>query len=97
MPGDGSAAGSDGSAARRLGDSAAGRVWGQSASGLWLQLREQAESCLSTFKQLTGMPDYNGYVRHLRLMHPSWPIPTEREFFDLYLDSRYGDGPTRCC
>jgi hypothetical protein len=22
---------------------------------------------------------------------------SEREFFELYLRSRYGDGPTRCC
>lgn len=71
--------------------------WGQSASGLWLRLRERAEGCLSGLKQLTGMPDYDGYVRHLRLMHPSWPIPTEREFFTLYVNARYGDGPTRCC
>ena len=44
--------------------------------GLWLQMRERAESCLSSFKQLTGMPDYAAYVRHLRLMHPAWPIPS---------------------
>lgn len=82
---------------RRFGGSAVRSEWGQSASGLWVQIRERAESCLSSFKQLTGMPDYAAYVRHLRLMHPAWPIPSEREFFDLYLDSRYGDGPTRCC
>jgi uncharacterized short protein YbdD (DUF466 family) len=43
------------------------------------------------------MPDYEGYLRHLRLTHPSWPIPSEREFFDLYVTARYGDGATRCC
>jgi uncharacterized short protein YbdD (DUF466 family) len=43
------------------------------------------------------MPDYPAYVRHLRQVHPSWPIPSEREFFALYLQTRYGDGPTRCC
>lgn len=74
----------------------AGGLW-ERRGGLWLQFRERAESCLGSFKQLTGMPDYAAYVRHLRLRHPAWPIPTEREFFDLYLDSRYGDGPTRCC
>jgi uncharacterized short protein YbdD (DUF466 family) len=43
------------------------------------------------------MPDYAEYLRHLQQRHPDWPLPTEREFFDLYLRSRYGDGPTRCC
>lgn len=43
------------------------------------------------------MPDYQEYIRHLRLMHPAWPIPSEREYFDQYLQARYGDGPTRCC
>ena len=43
------------------------------------------------------MPDYPAYVKHLRQVHPTWPIPSEREFFALYLETRYGDGPTRCC
>ena len=29
--------------------------------------------------------------------HPDRPIPTEREFYDEYVRTRYGDGPTRCC
>ena len=43
------------------------------------------------------MPDYQTYLAHLRLRHPDWPIPSEREYFELYLQARYGDGPTRCC
>lgn len=43
------------------------------------------------------MPDYAAYVEHVRRCHPDQPIPTEREFYDSYLQSRYGDAPTRCC
>ncbi len=74
-----------------------GDGWSRSASGLWLDLREKALACLSTIKRVTGMPDYQTYLAHLRLRHPDWPIPSEREYFELYLQARYGDGPTRCC
>jgi uncharacterized short protein YbdD (DUF466 family) len=43
------------------------------------------------------MPDYAGYVAHLRAHHPDRAIPTEREFYDEYVRTRYADGPTRCC
>jgi uncharacterized short protein YbdD (DUF466 family) len=49
------------------------------------------------FKRVCGMPDYGRYVQHLRTAHPEQPVPSEREYFDLYVKSRYGDGPTRCC
>jgi len=71
--------------------------WDRSASGLWIQVRDRLAGCLTTLRQVSGMPDYREYVRHLRLMHPAWPIPSEQEYFELYLQSRYGDGPTRCC
>jgi uncharacterized short protein YbdD (DUF466 family) len=43
------------------------------------------------------MPDYAAHVRHLREHHPGQAIPSRREFYESYLRSRYGDGPTRCC
>jgi uncharacterized short protein YbdD (DUF466 family) len=52
---------------------------------------------LSDLRRVVGMPDYAGYLRHLQQCHPDRPVPSEREFFDLYLRARYGDGPTRCC
>ena len=48
-------------------------------------------------KRICGMPDYEGYLAHLRARHPERPLPSEREYFDLYVKSRYSDGPTRCC
>lgn len=64
---------------------------------LWIRARKRLQSCLSGFRRVVGMPDYPEYLRHLEQRHPDWPLPTEREFFDMYLRSRYGDGPTRCC
>jgi len=65
--------------------------------GLWVRVQERLRTCLSDFRRIVGMPDYPEYVRHLRLVHPAWPIPSEREFFELYMQTRYGNGPTRCC
>ena len=48
-------------------------------------------------RRVAGMPDYAAHLEHLRRCHPDRPVPTEREFFDAYLRTRYGDGPTRCC
>lgn len=45
-----------------------------------------------------GIPDYEGYVAHLRLHHPERPVPSFEEFFRARLDARYGKGgTTRCC
>lgn len=55
------------------------------------------KAAVATLKRVCGMPDYERYLQHLRTCHPDHPLPTEREYFDLYVKSRYGDGPTRCC
>ena len=52
---------------------------------------------LAALRQLAGMPDYTGYLEHLRRHHPGTPAPSERQFYEDYLKGRYGDGPTRCC
>lgn len=48
-------------------------------------------------RRIAGMPDYAAHVAHLRARHPECDIPTEREFFERFVEARYGDGPTRCC
>jgi uncharacterized short protein YbdD (DUF466 family) len=69
---------------RRLGGSAARRL-------------DTLRRVVANLRRIAGMPDYEAYVRHLRRCHPSRPIPSEREYFDRYLEERYGNGPTRCC
>jgi uncharacterized short protein YbdD (DUF466 family) len=69
---------------RRTGGQAAGRTG-------------KAERIAAALRRIAGMPDYAAYVDHLRRSHPERPVPSEREFYDQYVRSRYGDGPTRCC
>jgi uncharacterized short protein YbdD (DUF466 family) len=83
--------------ARRAGGPADERTAWERRGTLWLRLRQQIETCAADFRRIVGMPDYDAYVRHLRLFHPDWPVPSEREFFALYVESRYGNGPSRCC
>jgi uncharacterized short protein YbdD (DUF466 family) len=49
-----------------------------------------------TLRRIAGMPDYAAYLEHLREAHPEMPIPDEREFFDAWIQRRYG-GINRCC
>ena len=48
-------------------------------------------------RRVAGMPDYEAYVAHLRCCHPGCRVPSEREYYEDYVATRYGDGPTRCC
>ena len=60
-------------------------------------MRDSLRWMLDVIRRIAGMPDYPAYLEHLRGCHPERPVPTEREFYESYLQSRYGDGPTRCC
>jgi uncharacterized short protein YbdD (DUF466 family) len=52
---------------------------------------------LGALRKIAGMPDYAAHLEHLRRCHPGEPIPTERQFYEEFLRTRYTDGPTRCC
>lgn len=56
-----------------------------------------AAQLFSTLRRIAGMPDYAAHLEHLRRHHPERSIPTERQFYEDFLRTRYGDGPTRCC
>jgi uncharacterized short protein YbdD (DUF466 family) len=60
-------------------------------------MRDRLGALLRVIRRVAGMPDYTAYIEHLRQCHPDQTIPTEREFYESYLQSRYGDAPTRCC
>jgi uncharacterized short protein YbdD (DUF466 family) len=51
----------------------------------------------SFLRRIAGMPDYAAYLEHLRRCHPRDPIPSEREFYEDFIRTRYASGPTRCC
>ena len=48
-------------------------------------------------RRVAGMPDYDGYLAHQRERHPGEPILSEREFYDRYVESRFGGTGSRCC
>lgn len=48
-------------------------------------------------RRIAGMPDYKAHLEHLRTHHPESPMPSRREFFESFLESRYEGGPSRCC
>ncbi len=64
---------------------------------LWLRTSLTLQSCLTTFRRVVGMPDYSAYLEHLAQRHPDWPVPSEQEFFQVYIETRYGGGVSRCC
>ena len=59
--------------------------------------RTRGQDFLATLRRIAGMPDYTSYVDHLRRCHPELPVPTESQYFQDFVRTRYGDGPTRCC
>ena len=60
-------------------------------------LRTLLAQAAAIFKRIVGMPNYTAYVAHLRAAHPDCAIPSEREYYDLYLEGKYRAGGSRCC
>ena len=60
-------------------------------------MRAELLALVRAARRVMGMPDYQAHLEHLRRCHPDRPLPTEREFFDQFVRTRYADGPTRCC
>jgi uncharacterized short protein YbdD (DUF466 family) len=52
---------------------------------------------LAALRHITGMPDYARYLAHMAEKHPDRRPVSEREFFEQYVNARYGDGASRCC
>ncbi|MDR2991501.1 MAG: YbdD/YjiX family protein [Burkholderiaceae bacterium] len=48
-------------------------------------------------RMMVGLPDYDGYVAHMRATHPERPIMSYEEFFRERQQARYGSGAGRCC
>ncbi|CAG9258048.1 YbdD/YjiX family protein [Paraburkholderia unamae] len=46
---------------------------------------------------MVGLPDYEGYVTHMRATHPDRPVMTYEEFFRERQNARYGSGAGKCC
>ncbi|HJR35366.1 MAG TPA: YbdD/YjiX family protein [Gemmatimonadales bacterium] len=48
-------------------------------------------------KRVCGMPDYQGYLAHMREKHGGCTVLSEREYFEQHMQVRYGSGVSRCC
>ncbi|MFC5430950.1 YbdD/YjiX family protein [Paraburkholderia denitrificans] len=46
---------------------------------------------------MIGLPDYEGYVAHMRATHPDRPVMTYEEFFRERQDARYASRTGKCC
>lgn len=64
----------------------------------WRRLAEVGKALRQTARLMCGIPDYEGYVAHLRRHHPGRSVPSYEEFFRQRQDARYGkNGNARCC
>ena len=52
---------------------------------------------LALLKRVCGMPDYQGYLAHMREKHGRCAVLSEREYFEQHMQVRYGSGVSRCC
>ncbi len=50
-----------------------------------------------TARLLVGVPDYDAYVQHTRLVHPDREPMTYEEFFRNRQDARFGGAQGKCC
>jgi uncharacterized short protein YbdD (DUF466 family) len=67
-------------------------------SPLLKRLAEACKALCTTGRLMCGIPDYDGYVAHLRRHHPERSVPSYEEFFRQRQDARYGrNGNARCC
>jgi uncharacterized short protein YbdD (DUF466 family) len=59
-----------------------------------------ADGVARTARLMVGVPDYDAYVAHRKLMHPGEPVMTYEDFFRERQSSRYGENGgriSRCC
>jgi uncharacterized short protein YbdD (DUF466 family) len=56
----------------------------------WRRAAQTARLCC-------GVPDYEGYLRHLREHHPEQVVPSYAEFFRERQLARYEGTGGRCC
>ena len=51
-----------------------------------------------TALMMVGMPDYDGYVSHMRTHHPGNPVMSRTQFFRERQEARYGGkNGGKCC
>lgn len=58
---------------------------------------QRLEQWIRTLRTIIGVPDYDRYLRHMRVRHPECPVLSPAEFARERLESRYSKPGSRCC
>ena len=52
---------------------------------------------MSVLRTVIGVPDYERYLRHMRVRHPGGAVMSKEEFALARLEARYSRPGSRCC
>jgi uncharacterized short protein YbdD (DUF466 family) len=61
------------------------------------QWRESVRRAVAIVRRIVGVPDYDGYLAHVRACHPDTIPMTRAEFERARLDDKYSRPGHRCC
>jgi uncharacterized short protein YbdD (DUF466 family) len=52
---------------------------------------------VGVLRTIIGVPDYDRYLRHMRVRHPGCAVLSKAEFARERLEARYSRPGSRCC
>ena len=59
--------------------------------------RYLARALAQSLRLMVGVPDYQGYLNHMKATHPERAPMSYEAFFRERQQARYGGGSGRCC
>jgi len=68
-----------------------------SDSGRVVRWRARLREVGRVYRQIVGIPDYEGYLAHMAAHHPGDLALSRRDFCARAIDRRYGRSGPRCC
>ena len=63
----------------------------------WRAMAEAVRRAARVVRRIVGVPDYDGYLAHVRLAHPGTTPMSREEFEQSRLHDRYSRPGQRCC
>jgi uncharacterized short protein YbdD (DUF466 family) len=66
-------------------------------AGLLDDLGRAGRYLTQSLRLMVGVPDYGGYVKHMRATHPDQEPMSYEAFFRERQAARYGSATGRCC
>ena len=74
---------------------AQGAAQGAAPQGGWLA--RTIARIVPVVRRIIGVPDYDTYVRHMAVRHPSEAPLSERDFAEERMTAKYSKPGQRCC